>query len=415
MRLLSIGLLYPPHHLGGYELVAAGVDDAATRRGHEVRVLVSDHRMPGVSAAENDGSREIHRELRSYLNSSASKLARTSAFERTRIERHNAEVLERHLSDFVPDVVVWWAMAGMSLTLVERVRRAGLPAVVVAHDTWPVYAMAGYPWAAKLRRLRSARLLSLLEHATGGIPLRIELARSGRFLFNSEYTRDAVLAGGVRTSDSAVLTPGVSRLFNSVPAAPEWRGRLLYVGRIDPVKGIDLLLPALTMLASNASLRIVGAGNPDYERQLRATAANLDVSDRIEFLGGCAPSSLPSVYAAADAVLFPVRWQEPWGLVPLEAMAVGRAVVATAQGGATTYLRDGYNALVVPPEDPEALAAAVTRLGSDPQLRARLREGGLRTAAEHSADRYEQLVVDEFERVARRVSEQRPGSSRSAS
>jgi glycosyltransferase involved in cell wall biosynthesis len=91
---------------------------------------------------------------------------------------------------------------------------------------------------------------------------------------------------------------------------------------------------------------------------------------------------LPDVYASADAVLFPVSWDEPFGLVPLEAMAVGRPVVATGAGGSGEYLRNGENCLIFSPaDDAAALAGAVKRLAGDGDLRQRLRAGGARTAA----------------------------------
>ena len=72
---------------------------------------------------------------------------------------------------------------------------------------------------------------------------------------------------------------------------------------------------------------------------LRARAAGLDV----RFLGAKPRAELRDVYAAADVVVFPVQWNEPWGLVPLEAMSVGRPVVASGTGGSAEYLRDGEN------------------------------------------------------------------------
>jgi glycogen synthase len=98
-------------------------------------------------------------------------------------------------------------------------------------------------------------------------------------------------------------------------------------------------------------------------------------------------------------VLFPVRWEEPWGLVPLEAMAAGRPVVATATGGAAEYLRDGENALVVPPDDPVALAAAVRRL-EDEGLRARLVAGGRATAARYPRAAFDAALVAAVESSA---------------
>src|SRR5689334_5009168 len=82
--------------------------------------------------------------------------------------------------------------------------------------------------------------------------------------------------------------------------------------------------------------------------------------------GPCRPGSMAAVLAGADAVLFPVRWAEPWGRVAIEAMATGRPVVATGRGGSAEYLRHEHNALVVAPDDAAALAAAVARLAAGP-------------------------------------------------
>ena len=94
--------------------------------------------------------------------------------------------------------------------------------------------------------------------------------------------------------------------------------------------------------------------------------------------------------------LFPVRWDEPWGLVPLEAMARGRPVIATGRGGSAEYLRDGENCLLFPAGEAGALAGAVERLAADAALRARLREGGLRTAPLHTERVLDEAVEHEL-------------------
>ena len=96
--------------------------------------------------------------------------------------------------------------------------------------------------------------------------------------------------------------------------------------------------------------------------------------------------------------MFPVQWEEPWGLVPLEAMAVGRPVVASrAHGGADEYLRDGENCLRFEASDADALAAAVRRLAGDPGLRARLIAGGRETAAGFTERRFNEAIERELE------------------
>ena len=122
------------------------------------------------------------------------------------------------------------------------------------------------------------------------------------------------------------------------PVAPRgWRGELLYVGRIDRRKGVETAVRCLNVLPE-ARLTLVGTGDPAYLGALDELADTHGVRERLT-LRQAERAELPALYAAADAVLFPVLWQEPWGLVPLEAMAVGRPVIATGQGGSGEYLR----------------------------------------------------------------------------
>jgi glycogen synthase len=395
MRILTVGLLYPPHYLGGYELICEGVMEAARARGHDVRVLVSDFRASGVQ--ESDGP-AIHRTLRSYLDSTAQHALPLGPAQRLGLERANAAELERHLREFAPDVVSWWAMGGMSLSLIERVRRKGLPAVLTIQDPWLSYGFSADGWTRMGRRLRP--LASVLEPLCG-IPIRYQLERAGPYLFNSQYTATAARAAGFQAAWSAVITPGIHRRFLTPAPAEPWSWRLLYVGRVNREKGIDIAVTALAELPAQAILTIAGGGDDGYITELRTQAESLGVGERVIFAGPSPPERLPSVYAEADVVLFPVRWEEPWGLVPLEAMGMGRPVVATAKGGAVTYLRDEENALLIPEDDPQALAAAIRRLAGDASLRAKLRAGGAESAAEHSAARYEGRIVDELERCVR--------------
>jgi D-inositol-3-phosphate glycosyltransferase len=157
-----------------------------------------------------------------------------------------------------------------------------------------------------------------------------------------------------------------------------WRQRMLYVGRIDERKGIDTLLRALPSLPG-AGLRVVGRGDQRYQAELRSLAADLGVADRVSWLVR-ERQALRREYAAADVVVFPSVYDEPFGLVPLEAMACDTPVVATGAGGSGEYLVDGWNSLLYTRGDPAGLAAAVRRLGEDPLLREQLVRHGRRTA-----------------------------------
>jgi glycogen synthase len=367
---------------------------AARARGHDVRVLVSDYRDAAVDAGE---VLPVERSLRSYLDSRAQAKPAPGLRETVRLERHNGRVLDRQLRELAPHVVSWWGMGGMSLSLIERVRRGGLPSVFCVEDHWLSYGPEADAWARTVRRWRLRSLAPVLEPLCG-LPMRCDLAHAGRFLFNSTHTRDAAMAGGFQAPDWAIVNPGVHRRFSPAPAEG-WRGRLLYVGRLDPTKGVDVIIDALAALPSETTLRVIGSGDSSYEAALRTQARSLGLEDRVEFSGAFAPEQLPGAYRAADAVIFPVRWDEPWGLVPLEAMAVGRPVIATARGGAASYLRDGENALLMAVDDVRALATAVLHLAESEALRGKLRDGGFVTAREYSADWRDGVVVDELERA----------------
>jgi hypothetical protein len=166
--------MYPPHDLrGGYELTWRASVLQLRSAGHQVRVLTTDFRTPeSDQLVELDA--DVHRDLRWYWRDHA--FPRRSPRARVRIERHNAAVLRRHLDDFRPGAVAWWGMGGMSLGLIERVRRAGIPAVGVVGDGWMAWGPRVDAWLKPLHR-RPA-LASIAERLTK-LPARPDLDGAG--------------------------------------------------------------------------------------------------------------------------------------------------------------------------------------------------------------------------------------------
>jgi len=185
-----------------------------------------------------------------------------------------------------------------------------------------------------------------------------------------------VIEGAFRLPDAEALARWWSR----------WKppGSLLfaYVGRLDPEKGIDVLLRAFASVAKeDPRVRLLVAGTGKLEDDLKALAASLGVADRVFFPGYQEGSDLICLYKGADVLVVPSTY-EPFGIVPLEGMVSGTAVIVSDTGGLSEIVEHGISGLKVPPGDPRALADAMKRLASDDALRAALAEGGKKRAGE---------------------------------
>jgi phosphatidylinositol alpha-1,6-mannosyltransferase len=172
---------------------------------------------------------------------------------------------------------------------------------------------------------------------------------------------------------------------------------LLTVGRLVPRKGVDTTLralPGLLETVPDAMYLVVGTG-PDRER-LDRLAVDIGVRDHVRFAGQVPFAHLPAYYSLADAFVMPSREARPdvegFGLVFLEAGACGTPVVGARAGGIPDAVQDGTTGLLVPPADPKALADALTRLLTTPELAEHLGRGGRHHAVheaswDHVADR----------------------------
>ncbi|MGY1802913.1 glycosyltransferase [Blastococcus sp. SYSU D00922] len=198
--------------------------------------------------------------------------------------------------------------------------------------------------------------------------------------------------------DTSVFTP-------RGPVAPRGeRKRLLVLGRLVERKGQDDAVRALRAVP-DAELVVVGgpptdqlAADPEVQR-LRAVAADAGVAERLVFTGAVARADVPGWIRSADVVLA-VPWYEPFGITPLEAMACGRPVVATAVGGLQDSVADGVTGDLVPARDPERLGEVLAALLADDDRRAAYGAAGVRRAR----DRYRwSRVVADTETVYRQV------------
>ncbi|MBT3389469.1 MAG: glycosyltransferase [Chloroflexi bacterium] len=199
------------------------------------------------------------------------------------------------------------------------------------------------------------------------------------WLYQADAERISVIPPGVDTSHFYPIPPDEAKEFIGVPVDDRM---LLFVGRIEPLKGIDTLIQAIALMRKQGVLdryhlcmSIIG-GEPHLSRQARSaemtrlqdlsSAHGLD--DFVTFLGRRSQETLPYYYSAADAVIMPSHY-ESFGMVALEAMACGTPVVASQVGGLAFLIQDGETGYHIPVGDAQMLSERLTTLLEDHALR----------------------------------------------
>jgi glycosyltransferase involved in cell wall biosynthesis len=339
--------------LRGGEAVALALARAARARGDEIS-FVTPERGPFVDVAAADGfDVDVVPLRRSFQLGAAARLALL-------LRRRRADLLHTHVQ----------AAAGAPARLAARL--AGVPVLAHLH-------IENHLRPRGVRRL----VLRVLDNATGRL--------CARAIAVSEATREAFVRQGWPESLIDVVYNGVDldvrangsgrRTLAIPPDVPV----VAEIARLCDVKGQRELITALAEVP-DARLVLVGgdleAGGA-FQADLERTADRLGVRERVVFAGQRADAA--DLLADVDVFALP-SWTEGLPITVLEAMARGRPVVATPVGGTPEVVADGETGLLVPPQDPAALAAALRRLLADPELRTKMGEAGRRRVEERFSE-----------------------------
>ncbi len=179
----------------------------------------------------------------------------------------------------------------------------------------------------------------------------------------SHAERQGGEAAGIPDARISVIHNGIAPKGPDVDAAdwPTTRRKVLFVGRLDPQKGLDILLDAVRDIPDRIAIRVVG-------RAVVGDDARPASSDDVEYLGWLDAGSVTRQMRACDVLVIPSRW-EGFGLVALEAMRVGKPVIASTVGGLPEIVLDGVTGRLVPPADPGAIRDALLGIEDDELLR----------------------------------------------
>ncbi len=365
MKILYINSLYSPLVKGGAELSLQLIVEGMQSLGHEV-VVASLHPEKTASTDWVNGTKVIRVPLKNaywpYQETQASKLSRMGWHIRDRRNSAMGETIREILKEEQPDVVSCHNLAGWSIAVWDEVEAAGTPLIQVLHDFYLLCPNSnmnkgGIPCekqclGCRLLRSNHAKASSKVKFVVG-ISHSI-LNRFTSYGYFSKANKQVIY--NVRTHPGSPA-PRVRKHGQSLV--------LGYLGTISKAKGVEWLIWQFRHLKIPTLLKIAGKGEENTVAELKALARHHEV----EFVGYVEPNDFLD---HVDALVVPSLWEEPLGMVAIEALAKGVPVVTSGKGGLSESVKHEINGLICPPEQPDSLGQAIELLYNNPSFYNRL-------------------------------------------
>jgi glycosyltransferase involved in cell wall biosynthesis len=319
------------------------------------------------------------------------------------ISKESVARLTNVVKDHRPDLAV--QHVAMSPGVTRALDDARLPVVVHAHDyfmTCPGGARYLHTSAAFCSEGHGARCFwrAYTERTTNRRPDRLLRAYQRteawtdtwplirRLLVASAFVADVHTARGIPENLVRVVGYPVQA---PAPASPADDGAdVLYVGRLIDAKGVHVLLEALATLVGVTALV---AGDGPAREALEAKAQELGLGERVRFVGWITPERRASLFGGSRLLSLPSLWDEPFGIVGVEALGAGLPVVASDAGGVSSWLDDGRTGTLVPRGDSAALAGAINALLRNDELRRRYSAAAPSTLIRYTMERHLDLLL----------------------
>lgn len=361
MKILYINTLYSPLIMGGAEISLKLLVEGMQAKGFEVAVL-SLRPEPGLSFDMIDGVKVYRAGLKNFYWPYARDKQPAPLRLAWHMRDHTNSAMRLYVKEVIeaekPDVVSCHNLAGWSAAVWEEIEKHQLPIVQVLHDLYLLCANSnmhkgGSACETQCLRCRLLRTGHIARSKKVAAVVGISKNILDRFITYNYF------------ADAEKYVIHNARLITS-PGAPRTRVvgqplRIGYIGTLSQIKGVEWLIESFKSLTVDATLRIAGKGKEDYEAHVHTLADD----NRIAFVGYTKPVDF---FKTIDVLVVPSLWQEPLGMVVIEALANHVPVIANKVGGMQETVMHETNGLFCNDKDPSSLTLALQRLHDDPTL-----------------------------------------------
>ncbi|HWC57920.1 MAG TPA: glycosyltransferase family 4 protein [Candidatus Paceibacterota bacterium] len=376
---------------GGVENGIVLMQPVLEKMGHEVRTIASDRRM------------DLPR-----FDSYTFKSIKTSGFSKyiyNAFNPHSFFLLKKVLKEYRPDIVQLHTMGQVSPSVLFALKHT--PTVLTIHGPeaftkglllWYLPTTDFKDHSHDAKQLTFAGSMRLFYHRfISGTLYRMGMKHVDVTIVFSRYMQRLMQKEHIITR----YVPNGTVLLEQRPITNT--KTISFVGRLEKFKGVDYLLRALPAIVKKfPEVHLVIAGDGSYRTELEALARELNIMDNVSFRGHLSKEKIREMYRDATLLIMPSIWPEAFGKVGIEAMSVGRPVIAADVGGISDWLIDGEVGYLVPPKDPAAITEKVITLFSDEALLKTMSEKARRQSEKFSIESHTEKILEVYNEVIKK-------------
>lgn len=364
MKILIISDRFPPYSGGGYEMQCKDYAHALSERGHEVHVLTTKFGLRNISIHED----AIYRSLECCATDGLSGIKQNyfrAQFKRAIFFRRNCYKIKQLVTKLQPDIVFVWQMCDISPYPLLTIQKKNIPMVYMIGDLSLIHFIIE---SRKQTNFFRKIVKFFLTNAWDITKLNFR-----NVIFISKFLQEEFYANKIFGDSHIIIPRQIAYDVNNVKDTnfKELTAfKFIFAGRVVPEKGADVAIKVIACLKKDLpfykfTLDIYGEGSSEYRAELNKLVETIGVSDSVNFFGKVSRDYLKKIYKNYFVFLCPSVWQEPLGVVVLEAMVCGVPVIASEVGGIPEMINNGKTGFLVPPCDPEAISKIVKKIIED--------------------------------------------------